>query len=84
MNKRENAIYNKNDETSRQRYIEIMSIWDTFKFTHMEYPFLRIGQLLLSFEKWHKQRYGTYIFFIEDDILELHLEEYLDYFKERN
>ena len=75
-NARLNAINNKNDENCRKRIIEIMSLWDDFKYLHFKCPELRVGQLLNIFIDWYHTTYGKDIFYLEDDILSLHFEEF--------
>jgi len=75
-NKRLNAINNKSEDTCIQRFIEIMSFWDDFKALHHKHPSLRVGQLLTMFITWNESTYGNDIFYIEDDVLSLRLEEF--------
>ena len=76
-NKRLNAINNKNEETYRQRDVEIINLWDDFKNFHRKCPELRMGQFLSIFENWYHITYGEDIFYVEDDILSLRLEEFV-------
>ena len=76
-NLRLNAINNKNDENCRKRMIEIMSLWDDFKFLHLKCPELRVGQLLSIFMDWYHTTYRKDIFYLEDDILGLRFEEFV-------
>ena len=76
-NARLNAINHKNEENCRRRYLEIIDSWDTFKSLHMKYPELRMGQLLSIFIDWYHTAYGKDIFYVEDEILNLHFEEFV-------
>ena len=76
-NARLNAINNKNEENCRKRYLEILDLWDTFKNLHMKCPELRMGQLLSIFIDWYHTTYGKDIFYVEDEILNLHFEEFV-------
>lgn len=78
-NVRLNAINNKNEENCRKRYLEIMDLWDTFKSLHMKCPELRMGQLLSIFMDWYHTTYGKDIFYVEDEILSLHFEEFVTF-----
>ena len=77
MNKRQ--IYMLDNHNYKERWDEIIEIWDEFINFHMDYPHLRFMQIIIMFQNWHQKIYKTDGFYIEDDILLKHLKEFLEY-----
>ena len=80
MNKRQ--IYmsdTHNYANEKERWDEIIEIWNEFMDLHMDYPFLRFMQIITMFQNWHQKVYATDGFYVEDDVLLKRFKKFLIY-----
>ena len=86
MNKRQIYMLDTNNYANeKERWGEIIEIWDEFMDFHMEYPHFRFMQVIMIFQNWHERTYQTDgFYYIEDDILLERFKEFLKYIKGEN
>jgi len=85
MNKRQIYMLDiHNYANEKERWGEIIEIWNEFMDFHMDYPHFRFMQIITMFQNWHQKIYETDGFYVEDDILLERFKEFLIYVKGKN
>lgn len=80
MNKRQIYMLDiHNYANEKERWGEIIEIWNDFMDFHMDYPHFRFMQIIMMFQNWHQKTYETDGFYVEDDILLERFKEFLIY-----
>jgi len=85
MNKRQIYMLDThNYANEKERWGEIIEIWNEFMDFHMDYPHFRFMQIITMFQNWYQKTYETDGFYVEDDILLERFKEFLIYVKGKN